>query len=132
MELTFALLADYANVSQEGKLNVLGLFNRILVQKFPAHHPQMHLVLRFLAGAGEYGRTRGVTIKLITEDGKEVFSLPQNIAIGEGGGRPLEINRILVMNNVVFSGPGEYSFRIVVDDDEKGSVPVTLALKSGD
>jgi len=132
MELTFALLADYANVSQEGKLNVLGLFNRIWVQKFPAQHPQMHLVLRFLARAGEYGKTRQVTIRLITEDGKEVFSLPQNIAIGEGGGRPLEINRILVMNNVVFSGPGEYSFRILVDDDEKGSVPVTLALKSGD
>lgn len=28
MEVPVALLADYANVSQEGKLNVMGIFNR--------------------------------------------------------------------------------------------------------
>ena len=29
MELTLALLADYANISREGKLNIMGIFEQI-------------------------------------------------------------------------------------------------------
>lgn len=46
MEVSLALLADYANVTREGKLNLLGLFDRIDARAVPWVHPQMQLVLQ--------------------------------------------------------------------------------------
>src|SRR5438094_535370 len=48
MYLDFAVIADYALVDQAGKLSVLGIFQHIWVQQFPAMHPRLHLVLRLL------------------------------------------------------------------------------------
>ena len=51
MHVTFALFADAANLSQEGKLNILGVFDALQVGSLPAVHPRATLVLRFKAGA---------------------------------------------------------------------------------
>ena len=50
MYLDFAVIADYALVDQAGKLSVLGIFQHIWVQQFPAMHPRLHLVLRLKEG----------------------------------------------------------------------------------
>ena len=49
MNVRLAVLADYANVTGDGKLNILGIFDRINLLQIPAVHPQMHLVLRIEA-----------------------------------------------------------------------------------
>jgi hypothetical protein len=46
MQVPLALLADHANVSAEGKLNLMGAFDVINARRFPAVHAQMHLVFR--------------------------------------------------------------------------------------
>jgi hypothetical protein len=46
VHLDFAVIADYALVDQAGKLSVLGIFQHVWVQQFPAMHPRLHLVLR--------------------------------------------------------------------------------------
>jgi len=43
MHVTFALFADAANLSQEGKLNILGVFDALQVGALPAVHPRAHL-----------------------------------------------------------------------------------------
>ena len=40
MHVTFALFADAANLSQEGKLNILGVFDALQVGSLPALHPR--------------------------------------------------------------------------------------------
>ena len=50
MHLSFALFADAANLSQEGKLNVLGVFDALQVGGFPAVHPRATLVVRLKGG----------------------------------------------------------------------------------
>ena len=45
MQVAFALFADAANLSQEGKLNVLGVFDALQVGSLPAVHPRAHLVV---------------------------------------------------------------------------------------
>ena len=57
MQVKLALLADYANVTAEGKLNILGIFDRINVVGVPAVHPQMHFILRLEAHPAEWDRT---------------------------------------------------------------------------
>lgn len=63
------LAADYANITGDGKLNVMGIFNDIFSFNFPARHSSMHLVGKLGAELGEYGQTRNFTIKLLDEDG---------------------------------------------------------------
>ncbi|MFP5355722.1 MAG: DUF6941 family protein, partial [Gemmatimonadota bacterium] len=48
MHVSFALFADAANISQEGKLNILGVFDAVQVGQLPAVHPRAHLADRGL------------------------------------------------------------------------------------
>ena len=58
MILDFAVVADYALVDQAGKISVLGIFQHIWVQQFPAMHPRLHLVLRLKGKRTEVGDSR--------------------------------------------------------------------------
>ena len=58
MHLDFAVVADYALVDQSGKMSVLGIFQHIWVQQFPAMHPRLHLVLRLKGKRTEIGERR--------------------------------------------------------------------------
>jgi hypothetical protein len=40
------LAADYASVTGDGKLNVMGIFNDINAFNFPARHSSMHLIAK--------------------------------------------------------------------------------------
>ena len=51
MRVSLALLADYSNVSREGKLNILGIFDTIYAPRFPTTHAHLQLVVRFEAEA---------------------------------------------------------------------------------
>ena len=55
MEIDLALLADAATVDAAGKLNILGIFDRISARSFPVRHPRLALVLRFRATMNEAG-----------------------------------------------------------------------------
>ena len=68
-----ALVADEANISQEGKLNVLGAFDRIAAPKFPTIHPKMVFVFRVEAGYGDGGVSVPVRVRLIDDDGGVLF-----------------------------------------------------------
>jgi hypothetical protein len=62
MEVDLALLADAATIDASGKLNILGIFDRLTTSSFPTRHPRLSLVLRFSAGVQEVGKhlCRGV------------------------------------------------------------------------
>ena len=55
MRITFALFADAANISQEGKLNILGVFDAVQVGTLPALHPRAHLVARIVGTREDAG-----------------------------------------------------------------------------
>jgi hypothetical protein len=121
-ELLF-LAADYANITGDGKLNVMGIFNDIYSFNFPARHSSMHLVVRLGAELGEYGQTRSFTVKLLDEDGNQVMDVSGQFQIPKGErGRKPEVNIILELKDVVFPKPGTYQFVILVDKDHKGEL----------
>jgi hypothetical protein len=125
MRLLLLLAADYANITGEGKLNVMGVFNEIRAPNFPARQPSMHLVVKLAAELGEYGQTRHLTVRLLDADGKEMVSIsgPIEIPKAEGGVRP-EVNAIFDMKDVVFPQAGPYQFVVLVDKDYKGDLPI--------
>ena len=125
MNLLVLLTADYANITSDGKLNVMGIFRVINATNFPARHTSMHLVLKLGAELGEYGTERILTVKLMSPDGQEIFNLsgPMQIPRPEGGLKP-EVNAIFELKDITFPEPGPYQFVVLVDKDVKGSLMV--------
>ncbi len=116
MKLTLALLADYANVSQEGKLNVLGIFDTVFVAAFPAIHSELRLILRFEAGPAERGYQKEVEIKLLEEDGSSVFQLSGQLTIPKESPTPfVRFDQILSISGLQFDHPGDYRFDILIN-----------------
>lgn len=134
MQVKLALLADYANVTAEGKLNILGIFDRINVQSLPAVHPQMHLILRLEAHPAERDRTHIVEIRLHDPDGDTVFEVKGDLVPHGQSGRTIATNQILTLNNLQLGKTGGYTFVVFVDNDLKSEVPlgVEVAAEGGD
>jgi hypothetical protein len=129
MDVAFALLADAANISQEGKLNILGAFDRIYGSKFPLTWPRMMLVMRFVASAVEYGSEKSIEIVTLDADGKKLGTLSGKVTIGAGqAGRQMKINHVLPMT-VTFPGPGQYSIEILVNGEPKAAVPLEVVTR---
>lgn len=117
------LVADYANITREGKLNVMGIFNDIYSFNFPGRHSSMHLVCKLGAELGEYGQTREFAVKLLDDDGNQIMDVAGQFQVPKGErGRKPEVNIILELKDVVFPKPGSYQFVILVDKDHKGEL----------
>jgi hypothetical protein len=52
--IEFALFCDYASVSIDGKLNLNGVFERIMTEKVPAVHPQMFVISKMILPKGAH------------------------------------------------------------------------------
>lgn len=127
MDVAFALLADAANVSREGKLNILGSFDRIYGAKFPMTWPRMWLVTRFLVSPAEYGTEKALEIVTLDADGKRLGAATGKMKIPTPqSGRELKINHVLPMT-MTFPAPGQYSIAILVNGEEKATVTLDVA-----
>jgi hypothetical protein len=127
MELTHAFLADAANMTESGKLNVLGVFNQIYSANFPYRHPQMTCVVRLMAQPAEFGKEKDLEITLMDSDGKSLGALRAETTVPTPeGGRRAYIELILGLNNVPFQHPGDYEFAILVDGEQKGTIPIEV------
>jgi hypothetical protein len=126
MKIPMALLADEANVSQEGKLNVLGVFDRIAAPSFPVVHPKLVFVFRVQAEFADMGPPVAVRVRLVDEDGAVLFE-----ASGELAPPPVEpgqfatANQIFSLVGVQFPSPGIYKFLVSVGE-ERHETPLSV------
>jgi len=127
VRVTLALLADGANVSREGKLNILGVFDTVFARSFPTTHAQMQLVIRFEAGADESGGTRNVEVQFVTGDDRVVFRVPGAMTVQQRAfGDTVRMEHILTLTNLQLDQPGRYRFHILVDGELAATVPLQV------
>jgi hypothetical protein len=121
MDVTLAVLADYANISKEGKLNILGVFTEVNLPLLPWNLPQMYIVVSMEAGTSEAGIEMPFRILLWDGDGKEILNLEQKVSIPAPSrpGARATINNIIGLAGVPFNKSGEYAFYIHVAGEEK-------------
>ena len=127
MEVKLALTADYANVSQDGKLNVMAIFSRVLAAQFPATHPLMHLVLVFTAEGPEKGRSKEVRIRLVDDDGKALMDINGSFQVPDSPEPRVEMQQIFALQMLQFPHPGNYAFHILVDGKSRATLPLEIA-----
>jgi len=124
MDVTLAVCCDAANVSREGKLNLLGIFNSIHAAEFPCTHPHLALVLRVEARLGEEG-SYPLEIQLVDEDGQQLFDINGQLSLqGAEPGRPMTAQTIMDINNLQLPRPGTFAFEIFLDGHHSRSVAI--------
>lgn len=130
MDVIFAVLADSANISQEGKLNILGNFADISATKFPTRHPEMQLVLRLQASPAEAGKSKKMEVTLIGPDGERIGNLSADFEVPESEpGSPVDMQTIIRLVDTVFPKPGRYAVHVLINGDEKAHVPLNVKEK---
>ena len=130
MQVKLGVLADYANVTADGKLNILGIFDRINVSQVPAVHPQMHLVLRLEAQPSERDRAHKIEIRLHDPDGATIFDVNGDIVPHGEGMQPVSTNQIQTLNNLQLDKIGTYNFDIYINNDLKSELPLHVEFVS--
>lgn len=127
IEPVLAVLADCANVSQDGKINIMGIFELIRTNKLPVVHPQMQLVVVLRGDRGDANREHQLALELIDEDGKKIFGMEGKMQFGAPPeGQDVRLNQIIQLNNIRFERAGRYDFKIIINSEVRGSVPLSV------
>lgn len=129
MQIAFALLADGANLSQEGKLNILGVFDAVQVGTLPALHPRAHLVLRLKGTRADAG-AHTVTMRWLDPQGHEVVSSSGelNVAAPPPGVNELDVPLIATLD-LPLQQQGTYTLAIAIDHQQRATL--TLQVRAG-
>ena len=121
MEVLTAVLCDSA-ADYQGKLCILGAFDSIYAQRFPAIHPQCSLALRLLFRDEDKGKHKFI-IPLIDPDGKNVLPAGGPSFEFEVRHIPEETfffsqNFVVNLQGLRLEKPAQYSFDIRMDESK--------------
>lgn len=132
MHLELALVADAVNLSESGKLNILGEFTQILCSSFPALHRSLSMAARFAGGPSDLGEHE-VSLVFVDPSGKSRPIGSTRLTL-EGTPRveiPARMTLILTIEGVLLEVEGAYRFDLVVDGKLLGSIPLHAVLQAG-
>ena len=110
--INFVHLCDSAFFSQEGKLNIIGMFKTIGVAKLPATHPKLTIVLDV-----NIAKSMKLKIQILKKDTGETIAKLEGKLDRKGEGKnEKEMCFVSDFNNVKFEEFGDYRFEILVGD----------------
>ena len=126
MHVTFALFADAANLSQEGKLNILGVFDALQVAALPALHPRATLVVHIKGSSADAGKHR-VTLAWLSPSGSELWSSDGELGIASPPPGVVDMDFPLIAQlDLPLDLAGGYLMRVGLDGTTHAEVPVQV------
>ena len=126
MQVAFAIFADAANLSQEGKLNVLGVFDALQVGSLPAVHPRAHLVVHLKGSTSDVGR-HTVTLRWINPAGSELWTSTGELNVGQPPAGVTEMDLPLIAQiDLPIDETGSYHMTVSLDERKSVDVPVQV------
>jgi hypothetical protein len=126
MHLAFALFADAANLSQEGKLNILGVFDALQVGTLPALHPRATLVVHLKGSAADAGSHR-VSLQWLSPSGTELWSSEGELGVASPPPGVIDMDFPLIAQlDLPLDLPGGYLMRVGLDGATQAEVPVQV------
>jgi hypothetical protein len=122
-----AVVADEANVSQEGKLNLMGIFDRIAAADFPVVHPKLVFAFRVEAEFGDSGRLFPVHVSMVDEGGAPLFEAAgEMMAPHVPPGEYSTANQLFSIVGIQFPRAGLYRFVVRVGDAPPHETPLLV------
>lgn len=130
MEVDLCALADHANVTNDGKLNIVGVFDGIRGRgELPLSHPSMSIALRLRAYPDDANQLHRVRTRLQKPDGGDLFRAEGGVQVGEideVGGSSVS-NLVFDIRNLEFPEEGAYQFQVFVDGELKEEKVLRIA-----
>jgi hypothetical protein len=122
MYISFALFADAANLSQEGKLNILGVYDAVQVQQLPTVHPRTTMVMRLKAEPDDLGAHR-LKLRWVSPEGDELWSSDGELNVGAPPDASGEVDFPLIAAlDLPLDEAGEYSMEIELDGEAAAEI----------
>lgn len=122
MHLSFALFADAANLSVEGKLNILGVFDAVQVAGLPTVHPRAHIVVRLKGTAADAG-AHVIALQWVNPSGAELWSSNGELNVATPPAEVADIDFPLIAAvDLPLDAAGTYAMRIAIDGSVHGEV----------
>ena len=126
MHVTFALFADAANLSQEGKLNILGVFDALQVGTLPALHPRAMLVVHLKGTALDVGSHR-VSLRWFSPSGSELWKSEGELGVAQPPQGVLEMDfPIIAQLDLPLDQSGSYVMHVGLDGEVRAEVPLQV------
>ena len=126
MHVTFALFADAANLSQEGKLNILGVFDALQVGTLPALHPRATLVVHLKGSVADAGQHR-VSLQWLSPSGSELWSSEGELGVATPPSGVLDMDFPLIAQlDLPLDLAGGYLMRVGLDGETHAEVPLQV------
>ena len=124
MNVKLAVLADFASITREGKLNILGVFDELNTARLPAQVPIFYVVVAYEAGPAEFDSEKVTQIVLTDDDGNVMVRLEQKIKVSPAKrpGTRSTMNQITGIVGLPFPKAGGYQFAILIDGGEATTI----------
>ena len=120
--INFVHLCDSEFFSQEGKLNIIGMFKTIGAAKFPTNHPKMAIVLDV-----KVSESTKLKIQILKkETGETIAKLEGKLDRKDNVKGEKEMCFISDFNNVKFESSGEYRVEIWIGDELMEIIPFAV------
>jgi hypothetical protein len=126
MNIQVAVLCDAAT-DDNGKLNLLGAFDTIYTQQFPAVHPQCSIALR-VTFDGEDEGNHTMRLSFVDADGRSIMpaiDLPVQVSL-PGDSHFGTRNFIVNIHQLKFDKVGLYSIDLALDGAQQASIPLLV------
>ena len=124
MHISFAVFADAANLSQEGKLNILGVFDAVQVAGLPTIHPRTHFVVRLKANGDDTGQHK-LTFRWLSPFDEELWSSTGEMTVAPSPNPVFEVDLpIIAVVDLPLNVTGQYTMQVTLD----GEVTATARL----
>ncbi|HJP86315.1 MAG TPA: hypothetical protein VJ852_10020 [Gemmatimonadaceae bacterium] len=116
MHISFAVFADAANLSQEGKLNVLGVFDAVQVAGLPTLHPRTHFIVRVKADNSDVG-THKLTFRWLSPHEEELWSSSGEMNVAQAPNPMFEVDLpIIAVIDLPLNMAGQYTMQVTLDE----------------
>jgi hypothetical protein len=126
MDVEAFLLCDCAT-DQQGKLNILGAFDRLYTRKIPAVHPACAVAVRVRFSKFEEG-DHTIKINFIDDDGNPAgptLERPISVSVPENESSVIR-NIILNIQGLRLNKTGEFRFDFAIDGQQVASLPLKV------
>lgn len=120
--LNFTLLCDDVRQEVGGKISLMGIFENIYANNFPAVHPRLATINEWAEGSGEFD----ATLRILSPDRKTVLrETATRLKLADARYRHRDVSIHL---NIEFRDPGTYWIENYLDGILVNSVPLQVIL----
>ena len=118
--LNYTLLCDDVRQEMGGKFSLMGLFESVYSNTFPALHPRFAIVNDWSGGKGDFISR----LRLLAPDQQQVLSESESkINLFNESQHHRDIS---IRFNSTFNAPGTFWIETLLDGDRAGIIPLTL------